>query len=190
MRRLKIQKILFEEFFCGWMIIKKRLLEKSQNLSPRVAIWYSQMEEQRNRLFRMVEELDDEMLDFVLDERKIETIGTLLLHIAAVEWSWIFEDIDGRTMDFQHWKHAFALRPTVDLPQLKGKNKEFYLDRLAKVREEVYQRLVKLIDQDLDKIVGSDQDQFSIEWILFHILEHEAMHVGQINLLSRLAKLR
>lgn len=172
------------------MSIQRHMLEKSQDLSPRVATWYSQMEEQRKRLFRMVEELDDGMLDFSPDERKIETIGTLLLHIAAVEWSWIFEDIEGRTMDFQRWKHAFALRPTVDIPQLKGKTKDFYLDRLVKVREEVYQRLSKLNDHNLDQMVGSDQNKFSIEWILFHILEHEALHIGQINLLLRLAKLR
>jgi uncharacterized damage-inducible protein DinB len=44
-------------------------------------------------------------------------------------------------------------------------------------------------DHDLDKVVGTGDDKFSIEWILFHIVEHEAMHIGQINLLARLVKL-
>jgi uncharacterized damage-inducible protein DinB len=170
-------------------MIQEYLLAKSPDLSPQIALWYSQMSAQRKRLLEFLEEIDDESLDFTPDERKIETIGTLLLHIAAVEWSWIFEDIDGQTMDFERWKHAFPLRPTVDLPQLKGKGKHFYLDRLAEVREAVYRRLHKLNDQDLDTMVGSDQEKYSIEWILFHIVEHEAMHIGQINLLSRLSKL-
>ncbi len=173
----------------GKMMIQKHLLAKSLNLPPRVALWQSQMEEQRKRLLSLLEEVNDETLDFTPNERRIETIGTLLLHIAAVEWSWIFEDIDGHAMDFERWKFAFPLRSTVDLPQLKGQSKQFYLDRLAEVREEVYKRLRKLNDQDLDKIVGSDQEKYSIEWILFHLVEHEAMHIGQINLLSRLSKL-
>ncbi|MFX0202061.1 MAG: hypothetical protein ACFFCW_38610 [Candidatus Hodarchaeota archaeon] len=67
----------------------------------------------------------------------------------ALEWSWIFEDIDGRTMDFERWKYAFPLRPTVQLPQLRGKGTQFYLGHLAEVRKEVYQRLRKQNDQDL-----------------------------------------
>ncbi|MHA2498815.1 MAG: DinB family protein [Candidatus Hodarchaeales archaeon] len=178
-----------EEFFCDGMTTQEHWLEKAKDLSPRVALWYSQMEEQRKRLLEIVAEIDAEILDDTPDERKIETIGTLLLHIAAVEWSWIFEDIDGRTMDFERWKYAFPLRPSVDLPQLKGKPKQFFLERLAEVRAEVYQRLRRLADHDLEKSVGTGDDKFSIEWIFFHILEHEAMHIGQISLLARLSKL-
>jgi uncharacterized damage-inducible protein DinB len=140
------------------MTTQEHWLEKAKDLSPRVALWYSQMEEQRKRLLEIVAEIDAEILDDTPDERKIETIGTLLLHIAAVE-------------------------------QLKGKPKQFFLERLAEVRAEVYQRLRHLADHDLEKSVGTGDDKFSIEWIFFHILEHEAMHIGQINLLARLSKL-
>ncbi|MFX1254234.1 MAG: DinB family protein [Promethearchaeota archaeon] len=170
---------------------KKDTLERAANLSPRVATWYSQMEKVRKRLLEKVEKIADKALDFTPKERNFETIGTLLLHIAAVEWSWIFEDIDGKEMDFEEWKYAFALRPSVNLPQLTGQGKQFYLNRLHKVRDEVYQRLIRLDDQDLDQIIeDSSGYQVSIEWILFHIIEHEAMHVGQIGMLSRLYNLQ
>ena len=166
--------------------IGTKKLKNYVGLTPRVSHWYSMLQEVRERLLNIVGDLNEEVLDFTPDERNFETIGTLLLHIAAIEWSWVFEDIDGLEMDYNKFKHAFALRSDVDIPQIKGKKKQFYLNQLKEVREEVFQRLAKFSDDDLDKVVESNSDKFSIEWVLFHILEHETMHIGQILLLKRL----
>ncbi|MHA2042935.1 MAG: DinB family protein, partial [Candidatus Thorarchaeota archaeon] len=135
------------------------------------------------------EDLPDDVLDYSPDLKRIETIGTLLLHIAAVEWSWIFEDIDGEEMDYEKWKHAFALREE-NLPQLTKQGLQFYIDRLIEVRSEVFVRLRNLDDSNLHTLVEVGNAEVSIEWILFHLLEHEAMHIGQISILKRLAKTR
>jgi uncharacterized damage-inducible protein DinB len=74
----------------------------------------------RERLLNIIEELDEEVLDYTPSERKIETIGTLLLHIAAVELGWILEDIYQEEIDYDEWKCAFPLRSSINLPQLKG----------------------------------------------------------------------
>lgn len=161
-------------------------LKKSEELSPKISNWFALMQETRERLLRIVNDLKDEEFDYSPDEGSFETIGTLLLHIAGVEWSWIFEDIDGEEIDFERFKHGFALRSEVNISQLKGKGKSFYLEKLSEVRNQVYNRLTKFNDEDLSKLVGSDNEQYTIEWILFHILEHEAMHIGQILLLKRL----
>jgi uncharacterized damage-inducible protein DinB len=166
--------------------MRTKKLKIYDELTSRVSYYYSMLQEVRERLLSIIDDLDEEMLDFTPDERNFETIGTLLFHIAAIEWSWVFEDIDGLEMDYEKFKHAFALRSDVDIPQLKGKKKLFYLNQLKEVREEVFIRLAKFSDEDLDKIVESDTEKFSIEWILFHILEHETMHIGQILLLKRL----
>ena len=161
-------------------------LKKSEELSPKVSYWYSLLDETRGRLLRILKKLTDEELDYSPNEEFFETIGTLLLHIAGVEWSWIFEDIDGKEMDYEEFKYGFALRPDVNLPQLKGKSKQYYMDKLEKVRKQVLERLKNLSDEELVKQVGSSSEKYSIEWILFHILEHEAMHIGQILFLKRL----
>ncbi|MCK4896644.1 MAG: DinB family protein [Candidatus Heimdallarchaeota archaeon] len=166
------------------MVTKK--LKNYEELTPRVSNYYSMLQEVRERLLSIIDVLAEETLDFTPDERNFETIGTLLFHIAAIEWSWVFEDIDGLEMDYENFKHAFALRPDVDIPQLKGKKKQFYLNQMKEVREEVFQRLTKFSDEDLDNIVETKAYKFSIEWILFHIIEHETMHIGQILLLKRL----
>ena len=157
-------------------------------LTPRVSHLYSMLQEVREKLLNIVDDLPEEILDFTPDERNFETIGTLLLHIAAIEWSWVFEDIDGLEMDYEKFKHAFALRSDVDIPQLKGKKKQFYVELLKEVREEVYQRMKKMTDKDLEREIRSDSNKYNIEWILFHIIEHEATHIGQVLLLKRLFK--
>jgi len=169
---------------------KELKLIKDPKLSTKIASYYSQMREVRNRLINIINDLPDFVLDYTPDEKIVESIGTLLLHIAAVEWSWIFADIDKKNFQFEEWKYAFPLRQDVNLPQLKGEKKEFYLNKLEKVRLEVYQRLMDFNDEDLDVIVISEGEKYSIEWILFHIIEHETMHIGQILLLKRLFKIK
>ena len=164
-------------------------LEKDQKYTPRVAQFYSYMVEVRKNLLRMINDVDDLLIDFTPDEQSIETIGTLLLHIAGVEWSWIIADIEGKEIPYEKWKHAYALSKDVNIPQLVGKGTNFYLEILEEVRNEVYEKLKKFSDDDLNRIVEIEGNKFSIEWILYHVIEHEAMHLGQISLLKRLYKI-
>ena len=145
------------------------------------------MKELRERLLEIISGLDNDILDFTPDENNIETIGTLLLHIAAVECTWIFEDISGLNMNFKKWKHAFPLRKSINLPQLKGKSKSFYLNRLNEVRTERIDRSKDI--SDFDQLIISENNRYSIEWILFNLIEHESIHIGQISLLNRLYQL-
>ncbi|MBN1330438.1 MAG: DinB family protein [Candidatus Heimdallarchaeota archaeon] len=165
------------------------VLARDDKLQPKIAYWFTQMEEIRDKLVRFVSKLSIDELDFSPNSKHIETIGTLLLHIAAVEWSWIFENIDGKEMDFNEWKYAFPLRPQVNIPQIQNNNILFYLDRMNLVRSEVYNRLKQMNDDDLERIIESGKEKYSIEWILFHLIEHETIHLGQIQLLYRLYKL-
>ena len=159
-------------------------LEMIDELEPRVAQLYAMLEKAREKLLKRMDGLTQEELDYTPDEKRIETIGTLLLHIAAVEWSWIFEDMDGLEMDYEKWKQAFSLRE--EIPQIKGKKVKFYIKRLADVRMEVLERISDLTDSHLGHLVELDHAAVSIEWILYHIIEHEAIHIGQISMLKRL----
>ena len=149
-----------------------------------IQLLLAQLKQVRERLLEVISGINSDILDFTPDEKNIETIGTLLLHIAAVEWSWIFEDIFGLEMDFEKWKYAFPLRKSVNLPQLKGKSKLFYLNRLNEVRTRMIERLKEI--SDFNQLVASENNRYSIEWILFHLIEHESIHIGQISLLKRL----
>jgi uncharacterized damage-inducible protein DinB len=160
------------------------ILEPSAELTPRVGFIFSMMQKIRERTLRRLGKISAEKMDYSPHGRNIETIGTLFLHIAAVEWSWIFEDVGDTAMDYEKWKHAFPLREYID--QLTGQSKEFYIDRLNEVRNEVFEWLKTIDDDTLNQLVHLGDTDVNIEWVLFHIIEHEAMHVGQISILSRM----
>jgi uncharacterized damage-inducible protein DinB len=159
-------------------------LDRNDELSPRIALVYSMMEKTRKNLLRRVKTLSREAIDYSPNPKEIESIGTLLLHIAAVEYSWIFEDIGKREMEYEKWKYGFSLREGIE--QIEGKDIEFYLSRLNETRQDVVNFLKTMSDKDLDSIVVVDSEKVSVEWIFFHLIEHEAMHIGQISFLTRL----
>ena len=157
-----------------------------KKLSPKLAELFSMLTETRKRLFEEIEGLTQEQLDFTPALTKIETIGTLLFHICAVEFSWIYEDIFHEEMIYEEWKYAFALRETLSPPQLTEQPLSFYIQKLTNLRARLYNTLCKMNDEDLKKVIHSGKNNYTIYWILYHLNQHESVHIGQINFLKRL----
>jgi len=165
-----------------------------EGYTPIVGRYVAQLGEVRRRLKDEVEALSIPQLDWHPDEAT-ESIGTLLLHIDAVEWSWMHEDIFG-IPDDQYpgdWREAMPIRYGV--PQVTGRPVRWYLDKLDATREETLRILRTFNDDDLARLVGEAElgpgvekrsRLFTIDWIIWHVLYHEAAHVGQIELLRRL----
>ncbi|RMG30177.1 MAG: DinB family protein [Methanobacteriota archaeon] len=152
--------------------------------SDRMGLLKGMLQDTRNYLLKEIEGITQDELDFSPDPARIETVGTMLFHIADVENSWIFEHIAGEEIDFEKWKYAFPLR--IGIPQRIGKPLEFYLETLKEVRLNVLEFLEQFDETDLDRMFESKMGSTTLEWALFHIHRHEQHHVGQINLLRRL----
>lgn len=169
--------------------MNQHILFRDSQMEPRIASYLGMFNENRNRLNRILEDVSDEMLDFTPNPENVESIGTLLLHIAAVEWGWIFGDIDGvRTERPDVWKHGFHFWLD-DTEQITGKSLQYYLDELSRVRELIQERMMKMTtDDDLLRVIESEGESHEVEYILFHLINHEAQHFGQISLLKRLFK--
>jgi DinB family protein len=119
----------------------------------------------------------------------------MLLHIDAVEWSWIHEDIFGMSDDNYPgvWSEAMPIR--VGVAQVQGRPLEWYVEKLDATRERTLEVLRGFTDADLQRLVGEAEvgpgaekrsHLYTIDWIIWHILHHEAAHVGQIELHRRL----
>jgi uncharacterized damage-inducible protein DinB len=163
-------------------------LQHNRNLDTKVGFILAGLRETRKILLRTVKDLSPEELDYTPNTKKIESIATLLFHIAAVEFSWIMEDINGKKMKEEEWKLAFALRDSVNEDQIRGKPVSFYLSKLQEVRSEIEAWIEGIKDKDLTQVIEVDGDKFTIEWILYHVGEHELTHIGQIRLLKRLRR--
>ena len=164
-------------------------LDIDTNLPSNIAGFYAMLSDMRNRLLEEVDGITQKQLDFSPSITKIETIGTLLFHIAAIEFSWIYEDIFKEEMVYEEWKYAFALREQLDPPQMTNKSLSFYLEKLHSLRERVYATVRGWNDKELEKVVKSGNQFYTIRWILYHLVQHESHHIGQINLLKRMYKI-
>ncbi len=166
------------------------MLGQDGHSNPRLAVWIDVLDDVRARTKRYVQGLTAEQLAWHPNP-KVESIGTLLLHIAAVEFSYIQEDIMKRPMG-EEWKMAFPVR--FDMPQVSGEPPEFYIGKLDEVRVQTLEVLGGLTDADLGRMIeplepgnsGAPPVEYSIEWILYHVTEHEAHHKGQVALMKRL----
>lgn len=160
--------------------------------APGVGRWAAQLAETRRNLLAPVAGLSPAQLAWHPDP-ETESIGIQLLHVAAVEWSWVFEEILGRHGDdYDGWEEAIPIR--LGLPQVGGRPLASFTERLDRVRGEVLEALRGLTDDDLGRLVAGVPDDgkepgarlYAIDWILFHLVEHEAHHAGQVELLARL----
>ena len=99
------------------------------------------------------------------------SIGNLLLHLAGSSRYWALEVIGGtpigrvRQREFDQRDRVPAGRLLADLREAVG---------------EVDRRLAALSDQTLLETRASHDEQLTVLWCVYHIVEHFAMHTGQI----------
>ncbi len=115
------------------------------------------------------------------------SIGTVLLHIAIVEHWWIHGVAMGQPED----KALAARCLNEETDQSRGvwptaptKPKTWFFKQCTDVRAATYEEL-----RGLDAIrhrgrIG--KREFTLRWILHHLIEHEAYHAGQMLLLRDL----
>jgi uncharacterized damage-inducible protein DinB len=163
--------------------------------SPHIGRYVAQMTEVREDLLHELDGLAVAQLDWHPDDQT-ESIGTLLLHLDAVEWTWIHEDIFGAKDDAYpgNWAEAMPIR--MGVLQVQGRPLAAYRDQLAATRARTLEILRGFTDADLARQVGEAEPPpgkeprstlYTIDWIIWHIIEHEATHIGQVELLRRLA---
>lgn len=164
-------------------------LAPAEGFTTGIGRYVTMLEDVRERTKKYVQGFSSDQLSWHPNSR-VESVGTLLLHIAACECSYIQEDIVRQPMG-EEWVIAFPIR--FDKPQLSGKNLSFYIDKLDEIRRDSLNVLRDLSDADLKRIVipldpgeGNESVEYSIEWILYHLVEHEAHHKGQIALMKRI----
>ncbi|HTO23250.1 MAG TPA: DinB family protein, partial [Spirochaetia bacterium] len=63
---------------------------------------------------------------------------------------------------------------------------EASVTRLARVRSLLNRAFAAMSLQEFRRLRKSERREVSPEWVLHHLLQHEAEHRGQINLLKRL----
>jgi uncharacterized damage-inducible protein DinB len=160
-------------------------LERPDGLSGEIAILYSMLEKNREKLKRKVGELNPNQLAWQPDQQT-NTIGTLLIHIGEAELWWMQEVVQGRALTpEQIAEYRFEDFGKTEAGQAERRDLQFFLNKLDKGRTETKRILQGLREQGLERTFSRTLSgtvyQCTLGWILYHLIEHEASHTGQIS---------
>jgi uncharacterized damage-inducible protein DinB len=157
--------------------------------TPEVGTLTSMLDFTRKQVLNNVKGLTQKDLDFLLDS-EANTIGALLLHLAATETYYQMNTFDG--MKWGSWSEE--IKKKWDIPMelgeparkaIKGNSLDYYLDALHAAREKSLAEFRKRDDKWLATV--ETEDNFSVnnyaKW--FHVAEHESNHDGQIKFLRK-----
>jgi hypothetical protein len=149
---------------------------------PEVGRWLSALEDCRRDTLKELDTVTPAMLDW-LPEAPLNTMGTLLYHIALVEASWLLDDIFSgeRGPDWLATVLPFEDRyGSGRLIQVAGEPIATHLTRLTTVRGYLLERLRTMSNEDFHAVRHLERYDAAPDWILHHLLQHEAEHRSHI----------
>ena len=149
---------------------------------PIIGGWLAALEEARERTTTALSGIDQAMLDWQ-PPRGGNGIGTLLYHIAAIEADWLSVEVREEAdyspellALFPHDVRDDARRLTV----ITGVDLAAHLARLDVVRGQFMATFAAMALADFTRIRALPQYDVTPQWVVHHLLQHEAEHRGEI----------
>ena len=161
-----------------------------EGYSLHVGTLLSTMNMMRAWIVEGVKNLTVDQLDYQLDDQS-NSIGATLLHLAATERYYQPNTFD--EMEWGSWSDE--IKAEWDVPKslgepegekIKGHNIDYYLAKLAEVREHTKKEFAKRDDDWIMKsepFFGGEPTNNYCKW--FHVCEHESNHNGQIKMIKK-----
>lgn len=165
------------------------LISDIPGFTPQISYLVSMMNYTRYTTLSAVDGLGIEQLDYLHDPQS-NSIGALLLHLAAVEIWYQADTFMARELnvdEMSEWGAALDLGDQARR-EIKGHDLDYYLSRLERVRTQTLEELGRREDKWLEKQTPFWADQPAnnyFKW--FHVMEDELSHRGQIRWLRKRA---
>ena len=173
--------ILSSLFINGQNIIKT-----PKGYSPQIGTTVSMLQDLKRRVTNSVQNLTIKETDFLLDENA-NRIGAMILHLAATEKYYQLYTFENRgfNKDEKMWEAALNLGKDAR-EKLKNKPVKYYLDIWNDVRNKTLELLKTKDDKWFNAMVK--RSNMNNYWAWYHVMEHQANHMGQIRLIIKRIK--
>jgi uncharacterized damage-inducible protein DinB len=161
---------------------RKNIVESHLNQVPEISSWLWAFEDTRQRTMAELDGITPAMIDWIPPDQG-SCIGSILYHIAVIEADWLYFEVLEQdnfptevTALFSH-----GIRDEQGyLVQVQGDSLETHLKRLERVRQ-----LVLAVYQTMDlaefrRVRSLPDYDVTPEWVLHHLMQHEAEHRSQI----------
>lgn len=126
----------------------------------------------REGLYQALDQITDEQLTFFPADG-LWSLGQVALHIAAAEEGWIRYII---TQELNDWPEDFPFEKFSTVAAVKE------LLQQTHCRTETY--LASIDQEELERVINAPWGtRFTVRWAVWHVLEHEIHHRGEIFLM-------
>jgi len=164
--------------------MEQRVITPLPASHPELGRWLWALEDTRARTKAAVTGLDQAALDWTGPGVE-NTIGSLLYHLALIEFDYLYADILGE--DYPEGSET-TLLPYSDrdgdgnLSVIRGVSLADHLARLDEVRRQLLGRVPALSAEQMTtaRPLADPGYVISPAWTLHHLMQHEAEHRGQI----------
>jgi hypothetical protein len=149
---------------------------------PEVGRWLAALEDGRLDTVRELERVTPEMVDWYPDA-PLNSIGSLLYHIALIEADWVVNEILELGDDVPELNPLLPWPDRVaggHLTRVDGQSLSAHLERLAGVRRFVLERLGPMTNEDFHRVRQLERYDVAPDWAVHHIIQHEAEHRSHI----------
>jgi uncharacterized damage-inducible protein DinB len=162
--------------------MKERLALEPIADDPEVGRWLAALEDGRRDTFRELEGVTPEMVDWYPDA-PLNSIGSLLYHIALIEADWVATEILELT-EYPAELAAFFPWPDRDadkhLSRIDGQSLDEHRARLDAIRQWALQDLRQMTNDDFHRVRNLERYDVAPDWVILHLLQHEAEHRAHI----------
>ncbi|WP_436516921.1 DinB family protein [Ekhidna sp. To15] len=163
-------------------------IKNVEGYTPQMGALISMLDDLKARVTNHAKGLDQAGTDFLLDD-EANRIGALILHLAATEFYYQKATFYDEKLDEEkdaEWLTALNLGGKAR-EELKGKPISYYLDKWDKVRAKTKEVLKTKDDEWLTQLRDSAPGgaEYNYYWAWYHVMEHQANHMGQIVLIKK-----
>ncbi|MDP9244457.1 MAG: DinB family protein [Chloroflexota bacterium] len=145
------------------------------------------MEDSRRDTLTELEGVTDGMID-ARPPGGENTIGATLYHVALIEADWLFDDLLGLNLGTTELAPLFPFDARDEqgiLTGVAGVPLAEHLDRLARVRSVLIDRIGPMSIEDFTTPRAREGYDLSPVWMIHHLLQHESEHRSEIGWLRR-----
>lgn len=183
--------------------VVKTLLEVPTGYRSQIVARYLwQMDDLTRQVIQATGDMTSESLGWQLAPG-VNTVGMLLAHIAVAEAHITAIGVEGRensdvpgVIGIGMDDDGLPLPPDGRPPEaLNGRDFAFFRTLLEKARANTRRVALALTDADLPRVIERRRPDgttrlLNVEWGLYHLVEHQAGHLGQILVLRHLERTR
>lgn len=169
--------------------VEMLMAEPMAGCEPAIGHTLWMLESGRARLRERLAGLDEALLDWT-PAGDLNSVGTLLYHLGDIEASWLYDEVLQASLPAE-LEPLFAhdtRDPQGRLTHISEWSLADHFQRLDTIRGYLLRSFQQMSLDDFRRPRHLERYAVTPEWILFHLLHHEAEHCGEIGLTRQMAE--